>query len=55
VGLVILLLGHLGAGRLPGDLEFGGRHWKVFIPLGTCLLLSVGLSLLFWLLGHWRR
>jgi hypothetical protein len=34
-------------GRLPGDLSFGGENWRVYIPLGTSLLLSAILSLLF--------
>ena len=37
-------------GRLPGDFRFGGDNWKVYIPLGTSLLLSVVLSLIFWAL-----
>jgi hypothetical protein len=32
-------------GRLPGDFVFGGEHWKVYVPLGTCLVLSLLLSL----------
>ncbi len=41
-------------GRLPGDLVLGGRGWKLYLPLGTCLLLSVALSLLLWALGRRR-
>lgn len=37
-------------GRLPGDFRFGGPSWKVYIPLGTSVLLSLVLSLLFWAL-----
>ena len=37
-------------GRLPGDIRFGGSNWKVYVPLGTSLLLSLVLSLLFWAL-----
>ena len=37
-------------GRLPGDFVWGGAHWKVYLPLGTCLVLSVVLSLLLRLL-----
>ena len=33
-------------GRLPGDLRFEGPHGKIFVPLGTCLLLSIVLTLL---------
>ena len=39
-------------GRLPGDLSFGGEHWRVYLPLGTSLLLSLLLSLLFWVLNR---
>ena len=36
-------------GRLPGDFSFGGGNWRVFVPLGTSLLISVILTLLLWL------
>ena len=36
-------------GRLPGDFSFGGKNSRVYIPLGTSLLLSLVLSLLIWL------
>ena len=55
VGGLFFLLGHLGLLRLPGDIEFGGKNWKVYIPLGTCLLISVVLTLLFWLISYLRR
>jgi Protein of unknown function (DUF2905) len=40
----------LRLGRLPGDISFTGRNVRIFFPLGTCLLLSVLLTLIFWLL-----
>ena len=54
LGAVLLILGAWvawgpklpGLGRLPGDFVFGGPSWRVYLPLGTCLLLSVILSLL---------
>ena len=33
----------------------GGRHFTVFFPIGTSILLSVLLTLLFWLLSRFRR
>ena len=42
-------------GRLPGDIVHKGEHSTVYFPIVTCLLLSVGLSLLFWLLSRLRR
>jgi hypothetical protein len=42
-------------GRLPGDVVHEGQHTTFYFPIVTCLLLSVGLSLLFWLLSRLRR
>lgn len=39
-------------GRLPGDLSFGGAGWRVYLPLGTSLLLSLVLSLILWLVSR---
>jgi len=33
-------------GRLPGDFSFGGPNWRVYIPLGTSILISVVLTIL---------
>jgi hypothetical protein len=42
-------------GRLPGDIVHKGQHTTFYFPIVTCLVLSVGLSLLFWLLSRFRR
>jgi Protein of unknown function (DUF2905) len=42
-------------GRLPGDIVHKGEHSTFYFPIVTCLLLSVGLSLLFWILSRFRR
>jgi hypothetical protein len=42
-------------GRLPGDLTWRGRNWVVSFPLATCLVVSVALSLLFWVVNLLRR
>jgi len=42
-------------GRLPGDIVREGEHSTFYFPLTTCILLSVGLSLLFWLFSRFRR
>ena len=39
-------------GRLPGDIVIKRDNFTFFLPLATSLLVSLGLSLLFWL---WRR
>ena len=42
-------------GRLPGDIVHEGEHTTFYFPIVTCLFLSVGLSLLLWLLSRLRR
>lgn len=56
-GGLILLLGRTGLplGRLPGDLAYRGKHVSFFFPLATSLLLSLVLSVLFYILSRLRR
>jgi hypothetical protein len=42
-------------GKLPGDIIHRGEHTTFYFPIVTCLVLSIGLSLLFWLFSHFRR
>jgi membrane protease YdiL (CAAX protease family) len=56
-GLIVFGLNRLNIplGRLPGDFNWRGRGWSVSFPLVTCLVLSVLLSLLLWVINHLRR
>ncbi len=36
-------------GRLPGDIAIKRENFSFYFPLGTCILISVVLSLIFWL------
>jgi hypothetical protein len=42
-------------GRLPGDIVYQGRNGSLYFPVATCILLSVVLSLLLWVVNHFRR
>jgi uncharacterized membrane protein len=42
-------------GRLPGDIVHRGKRTTVYFPLVTSLVVSLVLSILFYLLGRWRR
>jgi hypothetical protein len=42
-------------GRLPGDIVHEGEHTNFYFPITTSILLSIGLSLLFWLISRIRR
>lgn len=56
-GGVVILFGRMGVplGRLPGDISYKGKNVSFYFPLATCLLLSVVLSLVMWLISIWRR
>jgi hypothetical protein len=57
IGAALLVAGRIGLplGRLPGDFAYKGRGFAVFFPLGTSILISVVLSLLFYLVARFRR
>jgi len=57
LGGLILLLGKTGIpfGRLPGDISWRGKHTSVYFPLASSILLSIVLSLVFYLLSRFRR
>jgi hypothetical protein len=54
VGLVISLSEKLPIrlGRLPGDIIIRGKHSAFYFPIVTCLLISVVLSLIMWLMNR---
>jgi hypothetical protein len=39
-------------GRLPGDILIRGKNSAFYFPLATCLLISVVLSLILWLVNR---
>jgi len=57
IGVVVLLLGKtaLPLGRLPGDFSWRGKHTTVYFPLATSILLSIVLSLVFYILSRLRK
>jgi hypothetical protein len=57
VGALLVFSGKLPfrLGRLPGDIVYQGRNGGFYFPLVTCILLSVVLSLLMWVVNHFRR
>jgi len=57
VGGLILLLGKTGLplGRLPGDIAYRGKHTSFYFPLASSILISIVLSLVFYLLSRFRR
>jgi len=54
-GVLFLLLGQLGLFKLPGDLNFGSKNWRIFFPITSCLIISILLTLLFWLINYLHK
>jgi hypothetical protein len=54
LGVAWPLIRRLGLGHLPGDFTLQRGSLRIYIPLATCLLLSLLLSLLLWLLRPFR-
>ena len=53
VGVVLTFVGRVPwLGRLPGDISVQRGNWSFYFPLVTSLILSVVLSLVFYLLGR---
>lgn len=59
VGIVLVVIGlamtwggrlPIRLGRLPGDVAIHGKNSSFYFPITTCILLSVVLSLVMWLL-----
>ncbi len=57
IGGIVMLLGRSGLplGRLPGDIVYRGKNTTFYFPLATSIVLSVVLSLLFFLIGRFKR
>jgi hypothetical protein len=64
VGAMFILIGalfYLGPklpfrlGRLPGDISYRGEHGTFYFPLVSCLVISIVVSLILWLINQFRR
>jgi hypothetical protein len=44
----------LRLGRLPGDIAVQGKHGSFYFPVVTCILLSVFMTLILWLV-QWLK
>jgi hypothetical protein len=57
VGIVVSLAGraNLPLGRLPGDIVYRGKNTTFYFPLVTCIVLSIVLSLILWIVARLSR
>ncbi len=52
IGVLWPLLGRLGLGRLPGDIVIQRGNFSFYFPLATCIVVSVLLSVVLWLVNR---
>jgi hypothetical protein len=51
-GIAWPLLSRIGLGRLPGDIMIQRGSTSFYFPLVTCIIISIVLSALMWLLSR---
>jgi membrane protein implicated in regulation of membrane protease activity len=52
IGVLWPVLAQLGLGRLPGDIVIQRGNFSFYFPLATCIIVSVLLSVVFWLFNR---
>jgi hypothetical protein len=55
VGLMVMILGRTGLFKLPGDLVFGGKSWRIYLPIASSIIISIVLTLILWLINYFRK
>jgi len=57
IGAIVVLAGRMSAplGRLPGDISYRGKNTAFYFPITTCILLSLLLSFILWLINRFTR
>lgn len=59
IGLLLVVIGFVFIignkipfiGKLPGDIVVERKNFSFYFPITTCIVISIILSLIFWLLG----
>lgn len=57
IGGLVMLAGRTGLplGRLPGDIVYKSKNTTFYFPLATSILVSIVLSLVFFVIGRMKR
>jgi len=55
LGVLVIVLGRVGLFKLPGDLELGSKNWRIYFPIASCIIISIILTLILWLISYFRR
>ncbi|WP_420152934.1 DUF2905 domain-containing protein [Siphonobacter sp.] len=54
-GLLIYLFSDKlqGLGRLPGDIRIERENFRMYLPITTCLLVTILINVVLWLVRKW--
>lgn len=60
VGIILVLMGLTflfadkipGIGKLPGDIMYEGKRVRFYFPITTCIVISLIITLILWLIGR---
>ena len=56
LGIVLIFIDKIPfLGKLPGDFIFRKRNFTLYFPLGTMVLLSVSMSLIFYIISYLKK
>ena len=56
MGIALLFMDKIPLlGKLPGDIFIRRKNFSLYFPLGTMILLSVGLSLIFYIISYFKK
>jgi hypothetical protein len=54
-GGLVMILGRVGLFKLPGDLVLGSKSWRIYLPIASCIIISIVLTVILWLINYFRR
>jgi Protein of unknown function (DUF2905) len=54
-GAMLMILGRVGLFKLPGDLVFSGKNWRIYLPIASSIIISIVLTLILWLINYFRK
>ena len=55
IGIIIILLGKTGIFKLPGDIELEDKNWKIYFPIISCIIISIILTVVLWIINFLRK
>ncbi|ARN56743.1 DUF2905 domain-containing protein [Sedimentisphaera salicampi] len=52
IGGIMVFAPRLNLFRLPGDINISGKGWKIYFPVVSCIVISLLLTLISWIIKY---